>query len=186
MVIPKALVSSTRGRVVTLGDVQERLEAALESAGYSEKSYFAVPSGFAIVTRLEQFSEEGASKDGAERWATEVAPLTEFSLGEYISALFRARPGYFRVIVFVVTPVAFSKADALVTRDEAIRWLNKGANKLPPNLTAKRYTDQYDCTALVYEFAKPSSVQSATLRVPGALSVKEHLVKAHLWQALER
>ena len=38
------------GDSTTLGHVDERLVQALNAAGYVEKSYFAVPDGFALVT----------------------------------------------------------------------------------------------------------------------------------------
>ena len=184
--IPKNLLVGKGARKFTLGDIQARLESALDRAGYSEKSYFAVPQGFVVVTRLEQFSDNGVPKPGSERWNLEVGPLKQFSLGEYLAALFNARAGHFRVIAFVVTPLAFSQSDAAVSREEATLWFGRGANKLPPELAAKEFTAQHYCTALIYEFSKAGPGTEAALKVPGTLPAREQLVKANVWQALEK
>ena len=47
------------GDSTTLGQVDAELRAALNDAGYVDKSYFAVPDGFALVTRLEQIDDDG-------------------------------------------------------------------------------------------------------------------------------
>lgn len=42
-----------------LGHVAESLAGALEKVGYSERSYFSVPGGFALATKLEQIYPDG-------------------------------------------------------------------------------------------------------------------------------
>ncbi len=186
VIVPRSLLLAKTAGKSTLGDVQARLETALDRTGYSDKSYFAVPAGFVVVTRLEQFSDSGAPKVGDERWATEAGPLKRFDMSEYVSALFRAKPGRFRVIAFVVTPIPFSQANATVTREEANRWLSRGANKLPVELAGAEYTERHDCTALIYEFSKAGQDAEAVPVIPGTLPAREHLVRANLWQALEK
>jgi hypothetical protein len=88
--------------IVLLRDVDNQLSKALEDAGYAEKSYYAVPDGFALASRLEQINPDGTPKPELERWTIKHRPLTKFSLSSYIRALFTSQPGYFRVIVFVI------------------------------------------------------------------------------------
>ena len=49
----------TTGPNRTFHDVDARISQALTTAGYDEKSYYGVPNGFAIVTRLEHMDVEG-------------------------------------------------------------------------------------------------------------------------------
>ena len=48
--------------------IASKLEAVLQQAGYSELSYYAVPEGFAILTRLEKINTDGSSLPEEERW----------------------------------------------------------------------------------------------------------------------
>jgi hypothetical protein len=169
-----------------LRDVDARLNEALGKAGYFEKSYYAVPGGFALVTRLEQMNPDGTPKPEPQRWAAEIGPLREFSLSAYLRALFTSNPGYFRVIAFIVTPHPFSYAGARVNREDAIRWLQEGLNKLPSSIGESQYSADHSCTALIYEFEKSDPNQAARTRIPGGLTGRAHLEKSRLWSALEQ
>lgn len=169
-----------------LGDVERKLSSALGSCDYAETSYYAVPDGFALVTRLEQINPDGMPKAPPDRWSVKTTPLRDFSLGEYIRALFGERPGKFRIIVFVVTPHPFSQANVTVSREEAIAWLPRGLNKLPMSIAEQPYSTSHTCTALIYEFALPETQAKATLSKPSGLSCKTHLSKAMVWSFLER
>ena len=169
----------------SLGDVDAVLKGALDSGGYDERSYLGVPRGFALVTRLEQISEDGRPLAGAERWATTVRRRSErFTVESYIRELMSSgRTGYFRVLVFVVTPVAFSQAAEPPTRERAIEFVTMGANRLPADVAALDYSTDYTCTALVYEFEQVNA--SAAIRVPGRLTARMHLAGASLLGSLE-
>jgi hypothetical protein len=166
-------------------DVEQKLRLALDTNGYTEVSYFAVPGGFAMVTRLEQYEEDGTSKVPPDRWSVDVLPLRTFSLSDYIRALFQANPGYYRIIIFVVTPVPFVESSATVSRDEAMEWLRTGLNKLPASLGESPYTTQHTCTALVYEYMQATRGQEVKQTRPGHLSATDHLMKAKLLALLK-
>src|SRR5262245_11928754 len=129
--LPAETFRGSRESVVLLRDVDRRLSAALRQAGYDEGSYHAVPGGFSLTARLEQIDSDGTPKRGIDRWAVAPGPLHEFSLSSYLNALLRSGPGLFRVIVFVVTPHPFSQSDAIVSREDAMAWLQDGFNRLP-------------------------------------------------------
>jgi len=186
VVVPRTLLERPNYPVRTIGDIDRRLSQALNQGGYSEISYFVVSGGFAMVTRLEQIMDDGKPMQGDARWATEPAPLREFSLAKYIAALFSTKPGRFRIIVFVVTPVSFSQAQTTVDRAEAMEWLTAGNIKLPPEIAKQMYTEQVSCTALVYEFEKLKADKSAAQSLPSKITAQQHLVGAALWAALER
>ena len=46
-------------RLTSFGDVDRRLSEALDANGYCERRYYAVPDGFALVTRIEQINDDG-------------------------------------------------------------------------------------------------------------------------------
>jgi hypothetical protein len=46
-------------KFATFGDINKIISSALDSGEYDERSYFNVPNGFAIVTRLEQIDPYG-------------------------------------------------------------------------------------------------------------------------------
>lgn len=114
----------------TLEYVSGRLQAALEGNGYVEYSYYSVPGGFALATRLERIHPDGRSMAEPKRWQVAQEPLTRFDLTEYLRALFDAERGHFRVIVFIVTPAP------LITGTEspsaaALAWPREGVPVLP-------------------------------------------------------
>ncbi len=59
-------------------DIGNALESAFRTAGYVEYSYYAVPQGFALVSRLKQINTV-AAKDASFRWTTTIAAPRVFS-----------------------------------------------------------------------------------------------------------
>ena len=183
-VLPEVLVRVSPASM-TLRDVSNRIADALDQNGYYESSYFAVPGGFALVTRLESIESDGASKNGPDRWSLEVAPLRPFSLAEYLRRLLLGAPGYYRLFAFVVTPYRFSQSEAQVTVEQAERWMTAGLNDLPVDVANLRYTDDFETTALIYEFARPTENDEASLTRPGDLLGREHLERSGILSALQ-
>jgi hypothetical protein len=171
--------------IVLLRDVDNRLSKALRYAGYAEKSYYAVPDGFALVSRLEQINPDGTPKLDLDRWTIDVRPLRKFSLSSYLRALFTSQPGYYRVIVFVVTRHSFYQDNVEVSPDEVKSWIYKGLNRLPDSVGMQRYTLEYTCTALIYELKKEQGKDAATI-IPGNLSAETHLEKSVIMSGLRQ
>lgn len=184
LVLPSKFLRKRVGEMKRLRDVDEEIRSALESCEYFGRSYYAVPDGFAIITQLEQINRNGTSKGLPDRWATEVQPLRRFSLVEYIRALITANRGFYRTIVFVISPHPFSQIDASVSLGQTMAWLLEGSNVLPDTIAELEYSEAYECTALVYEFEKYPGEEAVT-KIPGHLTAKEHLDKAKIWKALE-
>jgi hypothetical protein len=185
-IIPNALIVSKTG-VTRLRDVDERITNVLNDNGYSERSYFAVPAGYAQVTRIEQIDIDGASVKGANRWGQDVPPIPKFSLEAYLRALFLAPRGYFRIIVFIVTPYPFSQSDKKITEPDAEKWLNSGLNRLPDSIGEMEFSMRtFTCTALVYEFERPTESHNPTIRIPGRLQGRTHLEKAGIMEGLRK
>jgi hypothetical protein len=190
---PKASASDTIPRELLLGNaahpllgtVARAIESAFKQAGYGEKSYYSVPGGFAMASRMEQMNEDGSSKGSADRWSLEVPRMSTFSLSLYLTALFRGRPGYYRVIVFVVTPQPFSQSSAKITSEDAGAWVSSGLNKLPEKMTNQEYSPAHTCTALIYEFKRIEG-QRAQLVDPSEITGPIHLEKSGLMAAFAK
>lgn len=167
----------------TLRDLNGVLTDALDRVGYTDRSYFTVPDGYALVTRIESIEPDGTPKAGAERWNLTSPGIASFSLSDYLKALFSAKPGLYRVIVFVITSRPFRATGKPPTAGETEDWLSRGYNVLPPDVGVLRYTDEVACTALIYEFEK-APAGTAQIRRPGQVTAQQHLERSHLLSAL--
>ena len=163
------------------GDVNSVLKTGLLQAGYTERSYYSVPNGFALVTRLERIERNGTPS--SNRWAIGPSKLERFSLEAYLRALFTANPGHYRVIVFVVTDAPVTQSDQTLTRDEALKWLRSGAQSLPDEIAALPWNTQVTCTALIYEFIHEQQ-KDPRIQLPSEFDGMTHLTSAKLWTAL--
>jgi hypothetical protein len=184
-IIPQEFLRKSTDSVVHLGDVDHILVGALDINGYYDKSYYAVPDGFALVTRLEQINPDGTPKTPPVRWELAMGPLRRFSLVGYLKVLLTASPGYHRIIVFLVTSHPFSQADANVSEEQAINWLEEGFERLPSAVSELEFSQEYGCTALVYEFRTASGIVP-TLSLPSHLPGRIHLERANIWSALAK
>jgi hypothetical protein len=183
--VPSAALRKPQGEVTYLRDVDQKLRDVLDSNEYTRTSYFAVPNGFAIVTQLEHINADGTSRV-ADRWRAvdEVKSLGDFSLGNYLTALFRANPGYYRVIIFVVTSQPFTQSNESLSSEKAEAWLSEGLDRLPDPIANIKFTEEYKATALIYEFRKFESQKNAAISAPSKLSGRLHLERAKLWGSL--
>lgn len=176
----------TKGPDTKLSDVAAKLEEALEDADYETWRYLSVPHGFALVTQIEQIRPDGTPRSGNERFRTDLPSFSDMTFVEFLKALAKAPPGYYRVIVFVVTDTPFSQSEQAPAEKEAQQWLRAGLNQLPKTTGALSYGDGYRSTALIYEFRKPSKKSPATFVPKSSESGRIHLEKAGIWDALTR
>lgn len=183
--IPRKLLQE-KSKLMQLIDVDYKLTEAIKQNGYYESSYYVVPQGFTLVTRMEQIGSDGAPKQGPQRWALTPQLLTEFSLAAYLRALLFASPGYYRVIVFIVTPVPLTQSSSGPSPAEVIEWLSSGYNRLPDYIGKLKFSRAYTCTALIYEFERASESDEPRFRQPGRIPGHDHLVKAGIWASLQR
>jgi hypothetical protein len=183
VIIPRELLVHNAAHP-TLDTVSQAIESAFQEAGYGEKSYYRVPGGFAMASQIEQINQDGSPKESYDRWSLEVPPLRKFSPSSYLNALFTARAGYYRVIVFIVTSKAFPQRDVKVTSEQSRLWVSSGLNKLPEEIGNEEYSSAHSCTALIYEFKKTE--KHADLLDPSQLPGKTHLNKAGLMAAFAK
>jgi hypothetical protein len=171
-------------RAQVLSDVDRILVAALDAGGYAARSYYSVPNGFALATRIEQINEDGTPKMPPARFAIEPEPVSILRPMEYLKALLKGVPGYYRVIVFIVTDTPFRASGERPTEAQATEWVSSGVNVLPRAIGDLPFTRDVNCTALVYEFTrKPGADSDATqFDIPGRLDAMTHLVKSGIWR----
>lgn len=135
-----------------LGEAADRLLRALRAAGYGEHSFYGIPGGFALATRLEQIESDGTPRPEPERWSAAPPVRRVFSLTDFLKALFLAPEGHYRVIVFAVTDQPASPDDTEPTAAEARAWLGSGLLRLPEEIERRPYTRAHDTIALIYQF----------------------------------
>lgn len=175
------------GTIPTLGALDGRLRQALDAAGYSEPSYFAVRNGFALVSQMERITPDGASwPDPAKRWDVGPASLLPQDTG-FIELLLQAMrpgtsvdPGRYRVVVFLVTSEEVVGSGKPPSPDEAKAWLREGGLRLPPQLASKAFTPEQGVYALIYDFKRPTVGARMELLRPSPLPARVHLRKAKL------
>jgi len=169
----------------TLGAFDARLTKALNATGYAERSYYWIPGGFAVATRMERIDSYGRPWPVPDRYSTGWPVHGTFSILEYFQMLFTAPPGHYRVVVFLVTAVPFSTAPTTVKLDDARQWLQSGLSQLPDPVAADPASRQTKCNALIYEFDRPSAASaSPNLLLPSSLAAADHLTGSGLLHAL--
>ena len=181
--LPAGLVTTGEGD--SLGRVFDRLKLALSRIEGGFWSVYAIGNdGFAIVTRIEAIEVDGRPKPPPDRWLTPSQPLPRriTGIGDYIRALFGARPGRYRFLVLAVTARSISGSETTLTSTEAMRLLRSGTDDLPASLRAMRLGPSGRCVALIYEFERASEVSEARFLEASPVSVATHLVRAGLWE----
>ena len=173
-VIPRDLLTGLPSQApTTIGHVEKRLSAALESAGYYQRVFFSAPNGLALVTQMERFASDGAPAI-ERRWNNPTEAGSSFSLDSYLRRLLYADPGRYRLIVLLVTDVTFSTSDEFMTAGAANELAARGALSLDASVAEAPYTAAHQCTVLIYEFEKPRSVSAKLVR-PSPLPGRVHL-----------
>ncbi len=168
----------------TLGDVADRLERALNRAGYTENKFYRVydPNnsiGFAIVTQIENINPDATPRSTQRRSID--SPV--FTMRDLIRALISGQRGLYRALAFTVTTstAGFSPADS---ETEFKLIFAEGDTSLSSTGRDLPFTSEYNCLALIYEFSL-GDVPPPSLNLPSEHTGEEHLVAARIMQGLE-
>jgi|GEM_PF-2874012 len=189
---PMATATQTISRKIfenhhTFGVVNETIVECLDESGYvsSKRQYYAVPNGYALVTRLEKINEDGSPRAGAERWEAKVkSTFKEFSILDYLKALVIGEEANFRVLVFMITDIPLTQSDEITEMDTAKSWLKKGMNALPDELAALEFTPQHKVNLLLYEFTQHESGK-ATLLQESRVGIEEQMVNTGIDELID-
>jgi hypothetical protein len=161
-------------------EVWKSLQNALSKSGYPH-TYYKVPGGFAVVTQIEQTSDDGTPYY-SERWLVDPSNLMEIhSLRDYLNALFYGKIGYSRTITFIITNKRFVQKQIPPQEYIARRWKNNGVLNVTPSTFGKDvFTSNHTVTALVYEFQITKQDFNPRLCLPSRYSGLIHLEKSGL------
>lgn len=170
----------------TLGEVGKRITNAFHQKGYPYR-FMSVPNpkgspeGFAVVTALEQYEENGSMlNDPRLRW--QELPKAEnfaFSL-DYLKSLFFPRRAHLRLFVVLVTEQGYASSGQQVTKDVAKNWIHQGMNRLPMTISQQPFSKGYTVDLLVYEFEVPETNHQPTQHCPCYIDAEIHLKRAGL------
>jgi CarboxypepD_reg-like domain len=168
-----------------LGDVEQKISSALDVENYPYR-FLSVPNGFAVVTQMEQYNENGTIiKDSGTRWV-HYPKQEAFSWSiSYFNSLIFPKKGYLRLFVYIVTSEVYSSTEEIVSKDQAAAWHNRGVNKLPAQVANIPFSEDYTINLLLYEFEVPESNHKAQQNCPSRFPAKEHLrlsgLKSHFF-----
>ena len=170
----------------TLGQVDKMILNALNNTGYYSKKYYYTEGGYAIVTKMEQFNRDGSSKQGNARWSAKPIRNEDFSIINYIKALFIPEPGFFRVIVFVISPYYYGNNSGNKTDKEGVLgWLENGYTCLPSVIGNIPYNNKVQINGLVYEFKVLESDKKFRFNKLSELDGMTHLQMAKILDNLK-
>jgi hypothetical protein len=165
-------------RPATLRSVAARLGGALEQAHYTDYTFFSVPGGFAMATRVERIDEQGVPL-GELRFAPPNA-LEPFALVACVKNLFFAPTGLYRQFLFVVTDEPFVASPQQLPPQDVQGLPSRGATALPSPYAERPFTDEHQVTALIYEFCKGCSTPSGKVEQVKRIDARRHLAGAQL------
>jgi HEAT repeat protein len=162
----------------TLFQVHQRLFRALIGVDPNfESGLFGVPDGFVLLAKMERTQEDGTPFPKEYRWTRDKVP--PLSLSDYVGRLFYERPGYFRVLAFVVTPQVVTGFGPGEVPD-----LSLGAPSLPQEL-GRAPLKGMNAYVMVYSYRRERGGNAEPLRSSG-LSALTHLTKSGVLAILQQ
>ena len=188
--LPMAILGLSATNQTNLTRLNRAIRDALERGEYFDTSYYRIPNqedGFVLVTRLEKITPEGGIVDGNDRWPKQAKRSSDFNLSDYLTRLFYADEGLYRIIAFVVTAEDIPSWSKAVTAKESKQWISDGAPALKRSIAAQKVTDSHRVFALIYEFAKScddctnQETNDVMQLIPGTIQSRMHLQQARIW-----
>jgi hypothetical protein len=125
-------------------------------------------------------NSDGTSKGNGERYLTETQS-EHFRIFDYLKSLLVAKPGYYRVIVFMISPYTIVQSNNQITKAQADSLFTAGADRPLARLLSYEFSANYGCSALIYQFVKPNEEDPAEELQPSPLTCRSHLEKAGIW-----
>lgn len=183
--IDRDLVHLSNEAEISVLEVSRRLTKALGDVGYGDHRFYSTPgAGFALITRMERIKVDGHPESETIRF---LKPDQEgpFSLSRYLSQLFFAPEGYYRVVVFIVTTEVFVPSENELTAAWADHLSREGLNALPPWYASYRFRPEHNVDAFIYEFHKKPKGTDVDVVPPVRLSATVHLREVGILDALE-
>jgi len=175
----KTLVKNLSKKAQSFKDIDDRLQRALDAEGYYQRSYFQTPGGFALVTQMEQYGDDGGIKKRF-RWADYPVQEDFDNVWAYFKSLVMPTPGRFRVFVFVVTDQPYPQSEQRLSQAALSSMASKGFSQIPAHYSETEVTNSHFLEALIYEFEAPQSTKRCAEKCPAFLDVQTHLLHSGL------
>lgn len=180
----KTLVKNLSAKAHNFRDIDDRLQRALDAEGYFQRSYYQTPGGFALVTQMEQFDEDGSIKKRF-RWTNYPVQDDFNDVWEYFKSLIMPTPGRFRVFVFVVTDQAYPISERRISALGVQSLAAGGFSQMPSAYSQTEITSSHYLEVLIYEFEAPQSTKKCTEKCPAFLDVQTHLLQSRLSNVID-
>jgi hypothetical protein len=164
-------------RFKTVGDAARYLETAFRQAGYAEFGYFRTPGGFAFVTQLEHFQNDGRPMPGNDRWIIDVTP--ERGVIDCLLHLFEKPIGRYRFFVVILTtdPSPPSAVPASVAL--AKQWVVRGLAFLENQIAEAPMTPSEHAYVNIYEFEHEKE-KIPNFLTSSSIDPKQQLLQANI------
>ena len=130
----------------------DHVRTRMLSVGYPLPTVFGVGcDGFALVLPMERLRADGRRVEGQDGFAG-PGQRSMFDFWGLVQQLIDARPGFYRVIVIVVTTERLHGFADPARPEQLVRLQRMGADELPDQLARRSLRRDYEIYALVYEF----------------------------------
>ena len=176
----------------SISQIAEKIETALNVAGFTDILYLKIDKGVALVTRIEQIDQNANCLPGNKRWQNGISPTTFKSLNEYIESLLIGEKGYYRLILFTITnsEVIFSvlngNPNKAITSDSLYNIVfSEGYPVFPEEMKKEKYTEETHCVAWIYEFKQQYIGELAHATIPGKHPGAIHLKSFNFFKILK-
>lgn len=172
-ILPDRLQPTRTSPPLNLLMVADRLEHALQEAGYGERGFYSAPGGFALVTRLERIQEDG--RPASQRFLP-PGEREPFTLANSFERLFGAAPaGRYRLITLVVTDQPIPGVGPQLDIASAGMLVARSSVELMGDLRSGAFGPNHRIAVFIYEYRRDRREEEARAQTPGRWEIDEHL-----------
>ena len=144
-----------------LGEAAAHVAAALRSAGYADKRWYAIGAryahGFVVTTRLERVQDDGAPDEIRRRWSSSFPEAGNLLWLEGARQTRLPGAGRYRVLLVAFTDLPIGATNRAQRRSEQT-WMaerpDAPSTELPPT---RRVSSDYRVGVYVYEYQSDAS-----------------------------
>lgn len=146
----------------TYGDVNNYLDKILKTAGYRNYVYMPTASGgFAIAIPVEEINTNGDVLKKVDKTPYTLATFfRKLFSQEHIDELFFSEKGYYRCILFIVSPNLYTVNGPRISYLEIQNWLYQNYISLPSKIAETPLAKDAKLLALLYEFEQNENTEN--------------------------
>ena len=170
-----------------LKQVNGFLLKALKSKNYNEFSYRRVKGGYAILTKIERYKDDGASYTKRRHDLKTKNRFDFWNISYWKHTLFGDND-LFRAFIFIVNEEGVDTTDEVASTKDVINWVKVKDNLFPEELVEKKFSNRHSIQVLVYEFSKRYTESEIRPSLPSEtkITAQIHLEKTGLMSKLKK